>query len=114
MQVGGPRAIWDLGQVKAELEEALDELPGARGGRRRRLLRRIRLLLLWVDEILSNEEGAQAEAAAQPGSAARSPLSSAVVRFLVREAAARSFLGRSYPGLPTILLLRGPAKGSET
>jgi len=114
MQVGSSRAIWDLRQVKAELDHAMGELPGARGRQRHRLLRRIRLLLLWVDEILSDEEGAQARAAGEPRSAARSPLSSAVVRFLIRDADRGSFLGGSYPGLPTILLLRGLPKRSDT
>jgi hypothetical protein len=107
MQVDAPRAIWDLVQVKAELDQALKDLAGAHDRQRRRLLRRIRLLLLWVDEILATEEAAEGPPAAGGAPEPPSPLCPAVVRWLVSHAEGRSFLDGSSPGPESVLILRG-------
>ena len=101
MQVGAHRAIWDLGQVKAELDEALGALGEARGRQRRSLLRRIRLLLLWVDEIVSERE--VPEPAAGPATDSLFP---AVLRILISDDESGSLLDGSHPGLQSILVLR--------
>lgn len=101
MQVGAHRAIWDLGQVRAELDEALGELRVARGRQRLNLLRRIRLLLLWVDEIVSVREAPEPAAGPAP-----EPLFPTVLRFLISDEGSGSLLDGSHPGLQTILVLR--------
>jgi hypothetical protein len=101
MQFGAPRAIWDLAEVKAELDQALADLAGSRDRQRKRLLRRIRLLLLWVDEILATDDAAERDSPQPPG-----PLCPAVVRWLISDAEGRSFVDRSSPGPQSVLILR--------
>jgi len=98
MQVGADKPIWDLSLVREELELALRVLSRARGRERKRLLRRIRLLLLWMDEILAEEDA--------PVELFSDPLAPAVVRFLLADVEGGSLLDGSHPGLQTILILR--------
>ena len=93
-------------QIRRQLWQTFAELDDARGKHRRRCLRRARLLLLLVDDVLTASEQGDESLCSQPsalGTVAESP--AAVLQVLAENAAGPAKPG-SCQGLQSVLVLR--------